>query len=214
MKKLILNNNFDDVEYIIENDTLYFDIKTVACLSDANEETVRRNCKEVLGEYMEHVDFTTNMWKSLYIEKKTGGRPKRFYIHYIVGDVLHRLKSPKAIKFRIWANDKTFRQPVLSLEQEAKETIKILDCKVWEHTKNAFESSTKEEFNYHMDLADKYSMDSMKRRFQLRNELNCSRRLRRELEMNQKGLLTESGENRVFIPDNQSTLFEFNIWLK
>lgn len=111
MKELILNNNFDDVEYTIENNVLYLDDKSIALLGDSNERTVRRNCKEVLEEYMEHLDFRSNMTKSLYIDKKTGGRPRRLYSHYIAGDVLHRLKSPKAIEFRIWANEKTFRQP-------------------------------------------------------------------------------------------------------
>ena len=111
MKELILNNNFDDIDYIIENDTLYFDDKSIASLSGANERTVRRNCKEVLEEYEAYIDFRTNMTKSLYIDKSTGGRPRRYYSHYIAGDVLHRLKSPRAIEFRIWANEKTFRKP-------------------------------------------------------------------------------------------------------
>ena len=77
MKELILNNNFDGIEYIIENGVMYLPVESIALLGDANEETVRRNCKEVLEEYIEYSDFSTNMWKSLYIEKSTGGRPKK-----------------------------------------------------------------------------------------------------------------------------------------
>ena len=126
MKDLILNNNFDDIDFIIENDALYLDVKTIALLGDSNEETVRRNCNEVYKEYVENADFSTNMWKSLYIEKKTGGRPRKLYIHYIAGDVLHRLKSPRAIKFRIWANEKTFRTPEQPKSIEPSRKDKIL----------------------------------------------------------------------------------------
>lgn len=212
MKELIVNNDFDDIDYIIEKDALYFDVKTIALLGDSNEETVRRNCNEVYEEYMENVDFSTNMWKSLYIEKKTGGRPKKLYIHYIAGDVLHRLKSPKAIKFRIWANEKTFRKPEqpTSLGRDVREIIQHLKTKVWEETTLAFEAKTKQEFNEHMDLADKYAMDANKRERQLRNAINCNKRLKRESELNRHGVLTESGNDRVFIPTSQSRLTDFS----
>ena len=68
------------------------------------------------------------MWKTLYIEKKTGGRPRKLYIHYIA-DVLHRLKSPRAIKFRIlWANEKHSENQSNQklIEQETRETIPVL----------------------------------------------------------------------------------------
>ena len=212
MKELILNNNFDGIEYIIENGVMYLPVESIALLGDANEETVRRNCKEVLEEYIEYSDFSTNMWKSLYIEKSTGGRPKKFYSHYIVGDVLHRLKSPRAIEFRIWANEKTFKKPEQpkTLEQKAKQTISYLRNKVYQETKLAFEAKTNQEFIEHMDLADKYAIDANKRDHQLKNSINCDKRLEKELELNRQGVLTESGNNKVFIPQNQSRLTDFN----
>lgn len=212
MKELILNNNFDDIKYIIENDTLYLDDKSIASLSRANERTVRRNCKEVLKEYEEYMDFRPNMTKSLYIEKSTGGRPRRFYSHYIVGDVLHRLKSPRAIEFRIWANEKTFRKPEQpkSLEQDARKTIKYLRNKELEEATLAFEAETTQDFNKHKDLADKYAMDANKRKHQLKNIINCNKRLERELELNRHGVLTESGNDKVFIPTSQSRLTDFS----
>lgn len=202
---MIINNNFEGIEYIIENGGLYFDVGSIACLSDANEETVRRNCKEVLGEYMEQVDFSTNMWKSLYIEKKTGGRPKRFYIHYIVGDVLHRLKSPRAIKFRIWANDKTFKQ-TNSLEVEAKNIITYLQNKVIHHTTEAFKLMPNKKFQYHLDKANKYTIELRKRQLQLNNINNCNKRLRNELQLNKRGILTETTNKQVFLPETQTRL--------
>ena len=111
MKELIQNNNFDNIKYIIENDTLYLDVESIHDLSGAPVSTIKDNCKQVLEEYLAYSNFSRNFGLSLYIEKSTGGRPRRFYSHYIVGDVLHRLKSPQAIKFRIWANEKTFRTP-------------------------------------------------------------------------------------------------------
>ena len=212
MKELILNNNFDDINYVIENDALYFDVKTIALLGDSNEETVRRNCIEVYEEYMENADFSTNMWKTLYIEKKTGGRPRKLYIHYIAGDVLHRLKSPRAIKFRIWANEKTFRKPEQQklIEQETREIIQYLKNKEGEEATLAFEAKTKQDFIKHRDLADKYAMDVYKRECQLRNMINCNKRLERDLELNRHGVLTESGNNRVFIPTKQSRLTDFS----
>ena len=208
MKELILNNNFDDIEYIIENDTLYLDTKNIALLGDSNERTVYRHCKTVLDEYLTIDNFDNR----LYITKKVGKTQKKFYSHYIVGDVLHRLKSPQAIKFRIWANEKTFRKPEQqkSLEQDIRKTIQYLKNKVWKEATLAFEAKTTQEFNEHMDLADKYAMDANKRERQLRNAINCNKRLERESELNRQGVLTESGNDRVFIPTTQSRLTDFS----
>lgn len=208
MKELIPNNNFDGIEYIIENDVLYFDVKSIALLSETNKRTVARHCNEVLEEY---VNFDKNV-KILYIDKKTGSRPRRFYSHYIVGDVLHRLKSPRAIEFRIWANEKTFRTPEQpkSLEQGVRKTIQYLRNKTWEEATLAFEAKTTQDFNEHMDLADKYAMDANKRERQLKNAINCNKRLKRESELNRQGVLTESGNEKVFIPTTQSRLTDFS----
>lgn len=212
MKELIMGNDFDDINYIIENDALYLDVETIITLSDSPKSTVKDNVKQVLEEYQTYSDFSRDFGLSLYIEKKTGGRPRRFYIHYIIGDVLHRLKSPKAFEFRIWANEKTFRKPEQpkSLEKDVREIIQHLKNKVWKEATLAFEAKTKQEFNDHMDLADKYAMDANKRERQLRNVINCNKRLKRESELNIQGVLTESGKDRVFIPTSQSRLTDFS----
>lgn len=212
MREFVLSNDFDDIDYIIENDAMYLDNKSIQKLTSEPLSTIKRKSKEVLEEYKEYYDFSSNMSLSLYIDKKTGGRPKRFYIHHIVGDVLHRLKSPKTMRFRIWANDKTFKKPeqTKSLEQDARKTIQHLKNKVWEETSLAFEAKSKKEFNEHMDLADKYAMDANKRELQLNNAINCNKRLKRESELNRQGILTESGNEKVFIPTNQTRLTDFN----
>ena len=149
-------------------------------------------------------------------------KPVEFKSFDFLTYVTYRSNKEKAVQMRNYIVDalnEKFNKDIgfkqeKSLEQKAMETIKYLENKVWEETKKAFESQKHEDFIHHMDLADKYAMDSQKRRYQLRNELNCSKRLKKECELNLKGLLTESCELQVFLPSNQSTLIDFKISLK
>lgn len=210
MKKL-LNNEFENLDFILEDNAVYFDSKNIALMSGVSERTVRRNCNALVEEYLPYPDLWTNLSKSLYFEKTGKGRPRRFYSHLVVFDFLHRANSPNAMKFRVWANNKTLRksEQTKSLEQDAHETIQHLKEKAREEEQLALDSKTKKEFNIHMDLSDKYLMDAKKREEQLKNENNCRNRLRDELELNKRGILTESTDKPVFLPKDQTTLFDY-----
>ena len=199
-----------------KNNKNFFSNKIIAQACGTNESNVRRYWKNFK-------DKRTNVSKShVSIMIVNSDKPVDFKGFDFFNYVSNRVNTKEALQMQEYiANaidekfnkDIGFKQPK-SLEQEAMRTIKYLENKVWEETKKAFESQKHEDFIHHMDLADKYAMDSQKRRYQLRNELNCSKRLKKECELNLKGFLTESCELQVFIPDNQSTLIDFKLSIK
>ena len=213
MKELILNvdENFNGVEYIIRDDNLYLDVNAIHRLTDSPLSTIGFHCKKVLEEYEEHFAIFPTSWKNLYIDEYTGRRPKRFYIHHIVGDVLHRLKSPKAFEFRFWANDKTFKKPEQSQipMEETIEVIEWLEEKIHEETKLALNAKTNKDFEMHVDSACKYKLEAKKCRFQLENVENCIGKYLEHIESIKQGKLTESDDRRVFLPKIQTTLLDY-----
>lgn len=213
-KYVVVNIN-DNICCVHDNNSgnNYFSNKMIAKCTGLGERSVEihwRNFKE-LNSNRKNLSVSLKVLNS--------DKPVEFKSFDFLTYVTYRSNKSEAILMRNYivdALDDKFNKDAgfnqsKSLEQEAMETIHYLEKKVWEETKNAFESQTKEDFIRHMDLADKYAMDSQKRRFQLRNELNCKKRLKRECELNLKGFLTESCDLQVFLPDNQSTLIEFKI---
>lgn len=226
MKELILKENNPDnyvvvhldngVSFIHDNKTgkNYFNQEAISEITGLTQGGVSAR----ISRYKAEISNITNCNIALNVLNST--KPVLFYDFDVVTYVVYRSNKTEAIQMRNYISnsidekfnrDVGFNSPVVSLKQEEKEVFKYLHDKITYHTQKAFELLPNKDFNYHMDKADKYGMELRKRQLQLDNLNNCKKRYVRELGMNKKGLLTESGENRVFIPDGQSTLIEFNI---
>ena len=217
-KNYVIVNIDDDICCVHDNNdgNNYFSNKMIAKCVGLGERSVEihwSNFKE-LNSNRKNLSVSLKVLNS--------DKPVEFKSFDFLTYVTYRSNKEKAVQMRNYIVDalnEKFNKDIgfkqeKSLEQEAMETIKYLENKVWEETKKAFESRKHQDFIRHMDLADKYAMDSQKRRYQLRNELNCSKRLKKECELNLKGFLTESCELQVFLPDNQSTLIDFKLSIK
>jgi hypothetical protein len=167
-------------------------------------------------------DFKSNE-KNLFITLNVfnSSRPVAFHPFSALTYVAYRSTSPEAIEYRDYLEvalnekfnkDNGFKKTEQQkpLEKNVREIIQYLKNKVWEEATLAFEAKTTQDFNNHMDLADKYAMDVNKRERQLRNAINCNKRLEKESELNRQGVLTESGNDKVFIPTTQSRLTDFS----
>ncbi len=208
----------NDVSFIHDNNTgkNFFSNKMIAEACGTDESNVRR----YWGNFKDKRTNVINSHVSLFTVNSD--KPVDFKSFDFFNYVSNRVNTKESLRMQEYIADsidekfnrdvgftKTI-EPTKSLEKDVREIIQQLKTKVWEEATLAFEAKTKQEFNEHMDLADKYAMDVNKRELQLKNVINCNKRLKRESELNRHGILTESGNAKVFIPTNQTRLTDFS----
>lgn len=220
-KEYVTVNWENGISFVHNNETgqNFFSNKIIAECTGLDEVTVRRHWMKFKD--LNNVGGTNVHDMNVSLKVLNINRPVDFKSFDFFTYVAYTSNKPEAVQMRNWivkALDEQFNQDVgftqpeqpKSLEQDVRKTIQYLRNKTWEETTLAFEAGTKREFNEHMDLADKYAMDANKRERQLRNAINCNKRLKRESELNIQGVLTESGKEKVFIPTTQSRLTDFS----
>lgn len=189
----------------------FFNQKTIAKLCGLSQRMVSHH----LTQYETFKSNIQNMYIALDVFNSN--KPVNFYSFDCLTYVSFRSNKTEAIQMREYINsqlnrmfnhDVGFNQPK-SLNQEAKEVIKQLQNKVIYHTTEAFKLMPKQNFQCHVDKANKYSIELHKRQLQLNNINNCNKRLKNELQLNKRGILTETGNKRVFLPETQTRLIDY-----
>ena len=197
-KKLILKDNNpkeyvvvdldNDISFVHNNKTgkNYFNQNAISRITDLTQGRISQS----IQRYNADMEDITN--SNILLNVSNSRIPVKFYDFDVVTYIVYRSNNLKAIQMRKYISDSIdekfnrdagFTKPeqLNSLEKDVRKIIQHLKTKVWEETTLAFEAKTNQEFNDHMDLADKYAMDANKRERQLKNAINCNKRLEKRI---------------------------------
>ena len=207
MKYEVLNVNDLEVDFIhLENGENRFDDKGIALLLGIPENLVsqmQRNIDKELG--------TNPALSRIRLKHPKTGRMRKYSEFSRVLVLAGRTKSDKGLKLVGIAgqllNEKFNIEAGFTKSNTdneilaAQKNIARLHKMEVETTRKAFEAAPNAEYHRLMDEARMYGNERRKRELQLKNLINCKNRMNKEVELNQKGFLTESSE----IPELSTT---------